>query len=94
MFCFFFVGYIVFYTNDTTKRDRDWSVEAVVGDVHKFVIRNLKTNSVYFFKVQARTDRTNGPFSAMVSYKTPRGKPIFKFKYSIHLFFFFIIFLL
>lgn len=64
-------GYIVFYTTDDTKRDRDWSVEAVVGDTLSATIKNLKPYSTYYFKVQTRNLKgLTGPFSAMISYTT------------------------
>lgn len=64
-------GYIVYYTNDTTKRDRDWQVVAVVGNVTRASIPNLRPHSTYYFKVQTRSNKgVNGPFSTMVSYST------------------------
>ena len=64
-------GYIVFYTTDITKRDRDWQVDAVIGDVNHVIIKNLKPYSTYYFKVQTRSIKVqNGPFSAMVQYTT------------------------
>lgn len=64
-------GYIVFYTTDTSKRDRDWSVEAVLGDTYGVSIKNLKPYTTYYFKVQTRSLKLpNGPFSTMVSYTT------------------------
>lgn len=64
-------GYVVFYTTDTSKRDRDWNVEAVVGDTYRAVIRNLLPYSTYYFKVQTRSVKGQyGPFSAMISHTT------------------------
>lgn len=64
-------GYVVFYTMDPSKRDRDWQPEAVVGDTNKAFIRNLKPHSKYYFKVQSRNvNRSYGAFSNMVSYTT------------------------
>lgn len=65
-------GYVVFYTDDMTKRDRDWLVEAVVGDANnKAYIKNLKPHTTYHFKVQTRNvNRSNGVFSTIVSYTT------------------------
>lgn len=64
-------GYIVFYTNDSAKRDRDWMVEAVVGDTYRVVIKNLMPLTTYYFKVQTRSTKgQNGLFSAMVSHTT------------------------
>lgn len=64
-------GYIVFYTNDTAKRDRDWMVEAVVGDTYRVVVKNLMPFTTYYFKVQTRSTKGQyGLFSAMVSHTT------------------------
>uniref|UniRef100_A0A336LNC3 CSON008464 protein n=1 Tax=Culicoides sonorensis TaxID=179676 RepID=A0A336LNC3_CULSO len=62
-------GYSVFYTTDTNKRDKDWIQEHVIGDKTMAVIRNLKSQFVYYFKVQTRNVKGVGPFSAMVSYE-------------------------
>ena len=63
-------GYVVFYTTDTEKDDREWSAEAVVGDTNIAIIRGLKPNTAYYFKVQTRNNKGYGPFSAMVSLTT------------------------
>lgn len=64
-------GYIVFYTNDSAKRDRDWMVEAVVGDTYRVVVKNLMPFTTYYFKVQTRSTKGQyGLFSAMVSHTT------------------------
>jgi neogenin len=82
-------GYVVFYTIDTSKRDRDWSVEGVVGDTNTAVIRNLKPMTTYYFKVQSRNAKgQNGPFSAMIVHTTGAGKlnlnSFLRKKFSIH----------
>lgn len=71
-------GYVVFYTTDMTKRDRDWLVEAVIGDAsNKAYIRNLKSHTTYFFKVQNRNvNRSYGVFSTIVSYTTGLITPV------------------
>jgi len=69
-------GSVVFYTTDTTKHDRDWNVEALVGDKHVALIRNLKPHTTYYFKVQTRNAKGYGPFSAMISHKTGQGSII------------------
>ncbi|XP_070068735.1 neogenin isoform X3 [Drosophila takahashii] len=65
-------GYNIYYTTDTTKRDRDWSVEAFAGEETMMMLPNLKPYTTYYFKVQARTTKgnNNAPFSALVSYTT------------------------
>ncbi|XP_017027034.1 neogenin isoform X3 [Drosophila kikkawai] len=65
-------GYNIYYTTDTTKRDRDWSIEAFAGEETSLMLPNLKPYTTYYFKVQARTTKgnNNAPFSALVSYTT------------------------
>lgn len=79
-------GYNIYYTTDTTKRDRDWSIEAFAGDETMMMLPNLKPYTTYYFKVQARVGKgaSNAPFSALVAYTTPASvvmqepKPIAK----------------
>ncbi|XP_052840223.1 neogenin isoform X7 [Drosophila gunungcola] len=65
-------GYNIYYTTDTTKRDRDWAMEAFAGEETMLMLSNLKPYTTYYFKVQARTTKgnNNAPFSALVSYTT------------------------
>lgn len=64
-------GYIISYTTDNTKNDRDWKIEAVVGDKTEYVLSTaLKPSTMYYFKIQARNTKGYGPFSTTVSYKT------------------------
>ncbi|XP_070134278.1 neogenin isoform X1 [Drosophila bipectinata] len=65
-------GYNIYYTTDTTKRDREWSIEAFAGEETMLMLPNLKPYTTYYFKVQARTTKgsNNAPFSALVSYTT------------------------
>lgn len=63
-------GYIIYYTTDITKRDRDWSVEAVIGDITTATIRDLKPFTTYYFKVQSKSPKGNAPFSPLVSLTT------------------------
>lgn len=67
-------GYVIFYTTDVNRRDRDWLVEAVIGDRHTTIVQDLHPSTLYFFKIQARNSKGLGPFSSTVSLKTaPRG---------------------
>ncbi|XP_058986961.1 neogenin isoform X4 [Musca domestica] len=75
-------GYNIYYTTDTTKRDRDWNIQTFSGDETSFILPNLKPHTTYYFKVQARTNKiasgTGGgantaPFSALVAYTTGAG---------------------
>ncbi|XP_055537203.1 neogenin isoform X3 [Wyeomyia smithii] len=63
-------GYVVLYTTDHTKRDRDWNAEAVVGDKTTAEITGLDPHTTYYFKVQTRNSKGYGLFSAMVSQTT------------------------
>ncbi|XP_059613953.1 neogenin [Phlebotomus argentipes] len=68
-------GFLVYYTTDTSKRDRDWAVEAIVGNSQTMaVIKNLMPYTTYYFKVQTRNIKGYGPFSTMVSHTT--GKEV------------------
>lgn len=64
-------GYLVYYTTDSSMRDRDWSVESVSEDA-SIKIQNLKPYTMYYFKVQTQNVNRaqQGTFSAMISYKT------------------------
>ena len=53
-------GYVIQYTTDRRAHDRDWFVEAVVGDGTKATIRNLLPATKYYFKMSARN--TKGGF--------------------------------
>jgi neogenin len=64
-------GYVVLYTTDTTQPDREWLVEAVIGDRTSVTIRDLVSQTPYFFKVQARNSIGNGPMSPTVIYRSP-----------------------
>ncbi|CAD7076874.1 unnamed protein product [Hermetia illucens] len=63
-------GYVIYYTTDLTKRDRDWDDESVDEGVHMKIIENLKPFTTYYFKIQAKNSKGYSPFSAMVTYKT------------------------
>lgn len=67
-------GYIILYTDDDSKPEREWSAEAINGDKHSYALANLRPSTLYYFKIQARNSRGNGPFSKIISYKTGEGK--------------------
>lgn len=75
-----FAGYIIFYTTDSSKKDRDWAVEAIKGDKHSYIIHNLLPSTTYYFKIQARNSRGYGPISSIVQFKTGESKFI-----SVHI---------
>lgn len=63
-------NYIILYTTDSDKRDRDWSSENVPADKTSVLINQLKPHTTYYFKVQSKHGKNVGPFSAMVSHTT------------------------
>ena len=61
-------GYVIQYTTNRRAHDRDWFVEAVVGDGTKATIRNLLPNTKYYFKMSARNTKGNvGFYSYFIS---------------------------
>ncbi|XP_011643134.1 neogenin isoform X5 [Pogonomyrmex barbatus] len=64
-------GYLIIYSTDNTKWDRDWLVEGVIGDKVDAIVKGLHPNTMYYFKIQARNSKGYGPFSTTVSFKTP-----------------------
>lgn len=70
----FVSGYITFYSIDNTKWDRDWLLEAVVGDKTECIVKGLQPSTTYYFKIQARNSKGYGPFSTTVPFKTPQSK--------------------
>ncbi|XP_043678151.1 neogenin isoform X6 [Vespula pensylvanica] len=69
-------GYIIFYSTDNNKWDRDWLIEGVIGDKTEFVIKMLQPSTTYYFKIQSRNSKGYGPFSTTVSFKTPQSNGI------------------
>jgi neogenin len=63
-------GYVIFYTVDKRKQDREWVVEGVVGDKTAADIRGLEPDTRYYFKIQARNSKGYGPQSPVVMYRT------------------------
>ncbi|XP_052264335.1 neogenin-like isoform X3 [Dreissena polymorpha] len=66
-------SYLVFYTTDNTKDDRDWVVEGVLGEKLSMTITDLTPDTTYYFKVQARNSKGYGPMSQTRFYKTPKA---------------------
>ncbi|KAK2579403.1 hypothetical protein KPH14_003264 [Odynerus spinipes] len=69
-------GYIIFYSTDNTKWDRDWLIEGVIGDKTEYVVKMLQPSTTYYFKIQARNSKGYGPFSTIVPFKTPQSNGI------------------
>ncbi|KZS13597.1 Neogenin [Daphnia magna] len=63
-------GYVIFYTTDSSQRDRDWVVEGVVGDKMTTTIKGLTPDTTYFIKIQARNNKGYGPFSSIIQFRT------------------------
>ena len=66
-------GYVVFYTVDKRKDDREWVVEGVVGDKTSADITQLDPDTKYYFKIQARNSKGYGPVSNIIQYRTKTG---------------------
>jgi hypothetical protein len=64
------------YTTDKKAEERDWFVEAVVGDVMTATIHNLLPDTKYFFKMSARNNKGYGPPGPLVTYVTTKGNII------------------
>lgn len=65
----------MFYTTDSTQRDRDWVVEDVNrGDRLSITIKDLSPETTYYFKVQARNSVGSGPSSPTIIFRTPKRK--------------------
>ena len=63
-------NYVILYTTDSDKRDREWASENVPSDKTSVIINQLKPHTTYYFKVQSKHGKSVGPFSAMVSHTT------------------------
>lgn len=63
-------NYVILYTTDSEKRDREWAYENVPADKTSVIINQLAPHTTYFFKVQTKHGKILGPFSAMVSVRT------------------------
>ncbi len=67
-------GYVIQYTTDRRANERDWFVEAIVGDVTAALIRNVEPATKYFFKMSARNHKGYGPSGQIQTFTTGRGK--------------------
>ncbi|XP_046567515.1 netrin receptor DCC-like [Haliotis rubra] len=56
-------GYLIYYSTDDTKPEREWVLEAVLGDTLTSTITDLTPCTKYFFKIQARNEEGYGPLS-------------------------------
>ena len=68
------MGYVIFYTTDSSQRDRDWVVEGVVGDKMTTTIKSLAPDTAYFIQIQDRYNKDYGPFSNVIQFRTNPSK--------------------
>ena len=66
-------GYVIQYTTNRRADDRDWFVEAVVGDGTMATIRNLHPDTKYYFKMSARNTKGYGPLGQIATFTTSPG---------------------
>lgn len=64
-------GYIILYTTDETRPEREWSVHPLVGDKMNTMITDMLPDTLYFFKIQAKNEKGSGPVSSpAISFRT------------------------
>lgn len=63
-------GYMIYYSTDESKPEKEWSVQPEMGDKMNTIIRGLNYDTKYFFKIQSRTAKGLGPISTPVSHRT------------------------
>lgn len=63
-------NYVILYSTNSEKRDKDWLAENVPADKTSVIINQLLPHTTYYFKVQSKHGKSLGPFSAMVSLTT------------------------
>ena len=61
-------GYVIQYTTNRRSEDRDWFVEAVIGDGTMATIRNVLPDTTYYFKMSARNNKGYGPHGLIGKY--------------------------
>lgn len=64
-------NYVILYSTDSTKKDREWLSENVPAEKTSVIINQLTPHTTYYFKVQTKHGKSlMGSFSAMVSHTT------------------------
>jgi len=63
-------GYIILYSTDDSRPDREWSIHPLVGDKMNSLINDMLPDTLYFFKIQAKNDKGSGPVSDPISFRT------------------------
>ncbi len=66
-------GYVIQYTTDKRAEDREWFVEAVVGEETSAIVNNLAIDTKYYFKMSARNSKGYGPSTPVALYTSPKG---------------------
>jgi len=64
---------VVYYTTDAKRRHIDWVIEAVKGDRLSAMIRDLRPDTTYYFKVAAVNKAGYGPLSPTAIFHTAYG---------------------
>lgn len=67
-------GYSIFWTDDTTKDERQWSITTLKDSRTSATLENLRNGAVYHFKIQAMTEKGWGPMSNATRYKTQKSQ--------------------
>uniref|UniRef100_H2YM11 receptor protein-tyrosine kinase n=1 Tax=Ciona savignyi TaxID=51511 RepID=H2YM11_CIOSA len=62
-------SFTVIYTDDIRQNDEHWKAKVVPGDAKSLLIEGLKADTVYFFKMAAKTENM-GRFSARSTTRT------------------------
>ncbi|XP_046334042.2 neogenin-like [Haliotis rufescens] len=63
-------GYLIYYSTDDTKPEREWVLEGMVGHTLSTTIADLTPCTKYFFKMQARNKEGYGPLSRSTMIRT------------------------
>ena len=73
-------GYVISYLDEVRLKENPnnkWKHEYVTANENQKVIestiRKLKTDTTYYFKIQARNNRAYGASSPTIIFKTPNG---------------------
>ncbi|XP_069787740.1 fibronectin type III domain-containing protein 1 [Narcine bancroftii] len=68
-------GYLVYSTSYDEILQDNWSTRPTVGNTH-LAIENLKPNTRYYFKIQAKNPHGYGPISEALSFVTESDNPL------------------
>uniref|UniRef100_A0A3Q3WKH0 DCC netrin 1 receptor n=1 Tax=Mola mola TaxID=94237 RepID=A0A3Q3WKH0_MOLML len=68
------IGYILYYTLDKNMPIDDWVMEAISGDRLTHQVVDLKLDTVYYFRIQAKNTKGVGPLSEPTHFRTITGR--------------------